>query len=103
MTETQPPRTRVYADAEPGNGDPIIALPFAPGGNSLTPILLGTGFESWRTAGREIRRAAETGDPSRNIDPENAAALHSRDPDEIALFSVAAWVDCEPMEEIDES
>jgi hypothetical protein len=82
----------VHADAEPGNGDPIVVVPIFHD-NALGAEKLGTGFSSWEEVASQVAHAVETGERTQDIPPHVCKRLYSAQPERVHLFSLAGSVE----------
>jgi hypothetical protein len=97
MTDHDTPRigTTRYDD-QLANGDPLIAVIFHHNESSNTPTptrtveMLGTGFEGWEAAFREVKHTVKTGTRGWEI-PESVAESFEG-ADTVHLFTVSATV-----------
>jgi hypothetical protein len=97
MTDHDTPRIETTRyDDQLANGDPLIAVIFHHNESSNAPTLtrtvemLGTGFEGWEAAFREVRHAVTTGTRGWEISP--CVADSFKGADTVHLFTVGATV-----------
>ena len=97
MTNHDTPRIETTRyDDQLANGDPLIAVIFHHNESSNTPSptrtveTLGTGFEGWEAAFREVRHTVTTGTRGWEIPPSVADSFEGSDT--VHLFTVSETV-----------
>jgi len=89
-----------FRDAELANGDPVVVVPIGDT-TGMPPITLGTGFDGFGDLLRQLNHANRTGDPTRNITPENAISIEYATTDEFDICGIEGRADLDPDQDGD--